>query len=85
MFFGHDTVYSAGYSDSSWKRVEKGMPQSGVRKLLGEPLTKTRDGLPVEERWDYSTNGESSENFHTRFVEFRDGKVSHKCSDFTIE
>src|SRR5262245_31457175 len=58
LLFGHETVYSAGYTDSGWKKVELGMSKNAVRALLGEPLEKSRYGVPVTERWDYSTYGE---------------------------
>lgn len=85
LFFGHETVYSAGYTDSGWKRVELGMSQIDVRTLLGEPLEKARIGVPVTERWEYSTFGESTENYHMRFLDFVAGKVAAKCGDFTID
>ena len=48
VLFRTDTRYAAGYADSAFRRVRKGMEDKDVRATLGDPL---------EEVWDYSRDG----------------------------
>ena len=51
-----ETIYSSGYSQEKWDKIENGMNKDRVLQILGPPLDyKIKWGFPEsEERWDRS-------------------------------
>ena len=43
FFYGDDTVYARGYSDTKFRRVTEGMTPAEVAALLGRPLREVRE------------------------------------------
>jgi hypothetical protein len=43
VFYGDDTIYAHGYSDTNFRRVTVGMSPTEVTALLGRPLREVRD------------------------------------------
>ena len=42
-FYGDDTIYARGYSDTKFRRVTAGMTPAQVAALLGRPLREVRE------------------------------------------
>jgi hypothetical protein len=79
--FGQHTVFADGYSDRRWNAVRLGMEKSEILQILGEPLSRGDTG----DWWAYSTQLDTTENYHRREVIFQSGKVSEKLAEFTID
>ena len=80
-----DTVYSPGYSDSSFKQITIGMPEREVKRLLGEPIKI----YPPDESNDrtklcYSLSPEDT-NYRIRAINIKDGRVVSKYSEFYLD
>jgi hypothetical protein len=53
------TIYAHGFSESKFRRIEKGMSKAEVRRILGNPLTGNANGhiegaLDDENTWSYA-------------------------------
>jgi hypothetical protein len=38
IVFGHDTIYTQGYTESAWLNIRRGMRGPEVKALIGPPL-----------------------------------------------
>jgi hypothetical protein len=43
VFYGDDTIYARGYSDTKFRRITTGMTPAEVVALLGRPLREVRE------------------------------------------
>ena len=71
------TIFAAGYTDSAWRSVQKGMTTGTVHRLLGVPLIlqhTMRPGHPDETRWEYSDKSGTA-SYRQRVIVFSNGKV----------
>jgi hypothetical protein len=87
LAFTEDTVYAAGYSDSAFRSVRLGMPESEVHSLLGPPLerwaiTDSPRGADRGERWSRSPG---DTHYRCRVVQFGGGRVVAKHSEFYVD
>lgn len=60
--YASDTVYSSGFSQRQFNRVQEGMSPEALLALLGEPLDR-RLISAQQEYWYYSRHGTSSQNY----------------------
>lgn len=84
VFFRDSTYYSLGYSDWSFFQIQKGMDESAVLGLLGEPLHRYRVQRSGETGWLYSHKYEDS-SYHERAVLFRNGKVTKVLGGYYVD
>lgn len=72
IFLLTDTVYAAGYSDESFRRIEHGMTMKQVHDILGPPLVESdHDGFHFED-WSKSPR---NRHYRHRSLVFQEGKV----------
>ena len=91
---GDDTEYAPGYTERGWSAVREGMPESAVRKLLGEPLDDARVepdayGPGVTRLVRYTrerADGNDAGGHWTRLVAY-DGadRVLHKAGHYLVD
>jgi len=48
------TIYAPGFSDSKFRRIEKGMSRAEVQSILGKPLTHIEWLMEDESKWYYA-------------------------------
>jgi hypothetical protein len=70
---GHDTAYSATYTEARWRRLYRGMTTSEVEAVIGPPLRK-KSWPHQSEVWMYSMSPGDT-HYWKRQVIFRAGKV----------
>jgi outer membrane protein assembly factor BamE (lipoprotein component of BamABCDE complex) len=75
-----DTDWAAGYSEAKFSKINLGMTQDEVRKIMGEPIW-----MPNTNYWGY-TWSPSSTHYHQRGVEFSpSGRVTHIVKGFYFD
>jgi outer membrane protein assembly factor BamE (lipoprotein component of BamABCDE complex) len=82
--FGHDTIYSDGYSVRRWRAVKVGMTRAEVHDLLGDPLYSNA-ASSGKEKWSYSKQRGSHDNWHMRFVIFKEDRVTQVFTYFDVD
>ena len=81
--FGHDTRYTAGYSEGKWRRLRAGMTTSEVETRIGPPLRKLQyDGH--QQVWWYSESPSGSD-YWKRAVSFRSGYAEQFIGGFYLD
>jgi hypothetical protein len=88
QWFPETTEYASGYSDSAFRHVASGMTSQQVVKLLGPPLdqfdvSSRPDDLTIT-TWRYSRSTNDS-HFTMRLVQFQDGAVMRKVSEYYVD
>jgi hypothetical protein len=84
LLLGEDTYYSAGYSDSAFRKVKIGMTKDQVRALLGEPLSEYPIVEGGREGWRYSWK-RTDTHYRARVVIFKDGRVVKVRAHFYVD
>jgi outer membrane protein assembly factor BamE (lipoprotein component of BamABCDE complex) len=78
-----DTQYAGGYTDWKFIQVHNGMSEEEVVAILGEPIsTWQRD--PDTITYCYSTSFGDT-HYRIRQINFSDGKVRDKTSEFWVD
>lgn len=77
------TIYSSGYSEFGWFRVQCGMNDADVLQLLGPPLAKWSN--TTGETWAYARQKRYWDDHFVRDIEFKDGAVFKKISHFRFD
>jgi len=81
--FGHDTRYTAGYSEGKWRGLRAGMTTSEVEMRMGPPLrTMQYDG--DHKVWWYSESPRGSD-YWMRAVSFRGGAAEEFIGGFCLD
>jgi SmpA / OmlA family len=70
-----DTVYSKGYSESSFKSLKVGMTTQQVEAVMGSPLSKGTWYTPDQEMWQYSKQGSDEAVYYFRALYFKGGRL----------
>jgi hypothetical protein len=70
LIFPDDTIYAAGYSDRSFREVQKGQGPEVVLSLVGEPLNRSLSWDEESEYWYYSRHGPRFDNYWNKIVVF---------------
>ena len=73
------TIYGRDYTDAGFRSVHLGMSEEDVTFRLGDPLSRY-DGY-----WWYSNQATPTSNYHRRMMNFQNGVVVEKISDFYID
>ncbi len=81
-WWGHDTVFSKGYSEEGWDDVHVGMTAQEVESVLGKPLEK--DVWGSDEEWSYSKS-RGFGSYFKRDIFFIDRKVMEKDGSFWLD
>ncbi len=85
LALGDATEYAAGYSDSNFTAVRKGMSMPQVRDLLGEPLfvssVSKYDGTV---NWVYTRRTRDT-HYRERVVVFKDGVVVRILAEYYLD
>jgi hypothetical protein len=87
-FLTEDTKYTAGYTDSGFRRVHVGMSETEALSLLGPPQkrwyldNRSTGGADTGERWSFSPG---DTNFRCRVLLFRKGRVIEKHAEFYLD
>jgi hypothetical protein len=71
-----DTVYSKGYSETSFKSLTVGMTTGEVEAVMGPPLSKEPWYEPDQETWSYSKQGGVNGIYYIRALYFKGGRLS---------
>ena len=79
---GHDTEYAPGYSPFGFWSVRIGMTEAEVVTRVGEPMGKSAHPLQPNTDYWWWTRSPGSNNYRSRRVAFRDGRVVIKQSSF---
>jgi hypothetical protein len=83
LVFGHDTQYAAGYTALGFFRVQPGMTEAEVVRLIGAPLSRYQDS-----DGDFTltwTRSAHKSDYRMRTVQFSSGRVVGKYSDLYID
>lgn len=85
LFFEEETVYSHGFNEEKWDKIEIGTSSDDVVLLIGEPLSKgtVKSGKPY---WYYSKQGPKDTNYRVRIVVFDSNyNVSNTIREFYLD
>jgi hypothetical protein len=83
QLLGHDTRYAAGYSESGWRKLRRGMTTREVEAILGPALKKIhyeRD----HEIWSYTDSPRGSD-YWRRAVSFRGDVADEFVGGFYLD
>ena len=86
LYFGEETVYTEGYSESRFRSIRPGMATADVLSVMGPPLRRARwGGYP--QVWFYSDQKTITDNFWRRWVivDDRINRVASIVDDFWID
>lgn len=86
FLFEDATIFSVGYSEEFFERVQPQMRQSEVVNLLGEPFLKeTYKNKQYSELWRYSKAPDNA-NYWMRLILFTEGgDVLRKTRKYTVD
>jgi outer membrane protein assembly factor BamE (lipoprotein component of BamABCDE complex) len=83
LFFGDETVYSPGYSETAFRRISVGDTKEHVLNLLGKPLSEANGHGLV---WIYTTQKAARGMYRVRIIRINNsGVVVEKKKGFDID
>jgi hypothetical protein len=74
------TIYSKGFSDLRFRRIEIGMTGDEVERILGPPLSRSHAA-----GWEYTQQATGTSNYFKRVIWFKDGRVEKKAAEFWVD
>ena len=85
--FGEDTVYADEYSHDRFAEIELGMSEKEVYSRIGPPISTWQTPSQIKDgehsaRWSYSPG---DTHFRGRIIQFKEGRVIEKHSEFYID
>jgi hypothetical protein len=87
FLLGEETIYAPGYDERNFRKIRPGMVEADVVKIMGQPLNRNKGPFFDESRlvWRYSDQKTATDNFHRRWVVWKDGKVDIALHDFWVD
>jgi hypothetical protein len=85
--FHEDTVYAPGYSDTAFRKIHAGMPESEVKALLGAPISLYPAYQNTGQDWTTWCYSDSPGDTHYRIraIRMKDGVVIGKHAEFYVD